>query len=235
MTTAGRAPRRRIYLMRHGAVEYFDARGVPVGPAPDVRLTAEGREQATAAGVALRDAVFDRVVTSGLPRTVETADLVVAQQRVPLAAAPETWPELEELRGGRLDDIPDDELEEAFLGAFRGVAPRATRYTGGETIGELVDRVLPALDRLLGDRDWTTALLVLHGGVNRAIVSRALSGQPVFFGHLEQSPACINVLDVGEHWVVRGVNITPYDLAHVGATSTSLEQMLDRYAVSRTP
>jgi broad specificity phosphatase PhoE len=228
------APRRRICLMRHGAVRYFDERGVPAGAAADVPLTDEGRAQARAAGIALRGARVDRVITSGLPRTVETAQLVLAQLDEPPAAAPEAWPELEELRGGELAGIPDDELEEAFLGAFRGAAPRSARFTRGESIGELTDRVLPALERLLAEPRWSTALLVLHGGVNRVILSRALSGEPCFFGHIEQSPACINVLDIGDHWVVRAINVTPYDLAQVGVTRTSIEEMLDRYLPSRS-
>ena len=40
-------------------------------------------------------------------------------------------------------------------------------------------------------------LAVLHGGVNRAILSYALTGEPRFFGGFEQAPGCINVLDVG--------------------------------------
>ena len=55
--------------------------------------------------------------------------------------------------------------------AFRGVVPNEKRFLGGETIGELFDRVLPALDRLVADTTWDTVLLVLHGAVNRAILS----------------------------------------------------------------
>ena len=43
------AVRRRLYLMRHGAVSYFTADGAPVDP-DAVPLTEEGRAQAEAAG-----------------------------------------------------------------------------------------------------------------------------------------------------------------------------------------
>src|SRR6185312_7444342 len=46
--------------------------GRPLRP-DDVPLTEEGIEQARAAGEALVSVRFDRVVTSGLPRTEETA------------------------------------------------------------------------------------------------------------------------------------------------------------------
>ena len=57
--------------------------------------------------------------------------------------------------GSKLSSIPADELEEAFVHAFRGVVPNEKRFLGGETIGELFDRVVPALDRLVADAAGT--------------------------------------------------------------------------------
>ena len=176
--------------MRHGAVAYFDDDGRPV-PQNDVPLTAEGREQAEATRELLDGVRLDRVIASGLPRTTETAALVAPGHEV------ELWPELRELMGSKLSSIPPDELEEAFVGAFRGVVPNEKRFLGGETIGELFDRVLPALDRLVADPAWDTALVVAHGAVNRAILSYALTGKRMFLGRFEQAPGCLNVLDVG--------------------------------------
>jgi broad specificity phosphatase PhoE len=68
--------RRRIYLLRHAEVAYFDEDGQPVAP-DKVPLTPAGRHQAEQAGTALAGVRFDRVLTSGLPRTVETAHLVL--------------------------------------------------------------------------------------------------------------------------------------------------------------
>jgi broad specificity phosphatase PhoE len=220
--------RRRIYLLRHAEVAYFDQAGRPVVP-DDVPLTANGRGQAEAAGTALAGVGFDLVLTSGLPRTVETARLVLAAAAPggPDRAAVEEWPELRELVPGRLADLPPEELEAAFLGAFRGVLPGPTRFLGGETIDALFDRVLPALGRLLDDPGWDTALAVLHGGVNRALVSYALSGRRLFLGGVEQAPACINVLDVDRagEFVVRAVNATPWDPAYLAGRSTTMEDL----------
>ncbi len=134
--------------MRHGAVAYFDDAGRPVAP-DDVPLTADGRAQAEAARELLEGVRLDRVIASGLPRTSETAALVAPGHEV------ETWPELREITGERFSSIPQEELEAAFVGAFHGVVPNDKRFLGGETIGELFDRVLPALDRLVGDEAGT--------------------------------------------------------------------------------
>jgi broad specificity phosphatase PhoE len=180
--------RRRIYLMRHGSVTYFDADGKPYDP-EQVPLNALGRAQAAAAGALFASGGirFDRVIVSGLPRTVETATLALQETGQDIAL--ERWPEWEELRGGKLAAIPDADLHKAFTGAFEGVVPEDSRFLGGESIGQLMDRVLPPLQRLRADPGWDTVLLVLHGGVNRALLSHALTGGRTFLGNLRRLPA----------------------------------------------
>jgi len=205
--------RRRLYLMRHAEVSYVGERDPEV-----VRLTERGLEQAAAAHRALEDVQFDLVVTSSLPRTVETASVVAPDFE------PVQWPEFDEWRGGRLDGIPLDELEQVFVGSLQARDEEA-RFLGGESLGEALDRVLPAFDRLL-EQKWDTALAIFHGGVNRILVSHALAGGRTYFGNFEQAPACINVLDHaaeerGEStWIVRTVNYIPYDPLHPARTTT---------------
>ena len=227
--------RRRIFLMRHGSVTYFDEAGRPHLP-ESVPLNPDGRAQADAAGHAFAAAgvQFDRVIVSGLPRTVETAARVLAVTGQ--AIQPEVWPALEEIRGGRLSSIPLDELKRAFTGAFEGLVPPEQRFLGGESVGELMDRVHPAIARLRADPSWDTVLLVLHGGVNCAILSLALTGQRLFLGGLAQAPGCINALDVGvdeRDWVVRCVNHSPPDPLQPGARATTMELLFEQYRKSR--
>lgn len=225
------AARRRIYLMRHGSVDYFLPDGSPVHP-ERVPLNAEGERQADAAGrlFAQCGVRFDRVVVSGLPRTVQTAQRVLAAAEQ--ALEPLVEPALQEIRGGRLADIPPDEIEQAFLGAFRGGSGiGAQRFLGGESIGELLDRALPAFAAWRARDDWQCLLMVLHGGVNRALLSTALTGERAFFGRLEQQPACINVLDVGagDEAVVRAVNLAPTQWLHERERYTTMEKLLAQY------
>ena len=237
--------------MRHAAVAYFED-GRPLHP-DRVPLTDEGREQARAAAALLQGIAFDRVVTSGLPRTVETARIVAPSMD------PESWPDLREIESGRLSDIPEDEIELAFVDVWRDVVPEDVRFLGGETIGSLLDRAIAAVERLLADREWDVLLAVLHGGVNRAILSYALTGGRALLGNFEQAPGCINVLDVGvgnrsgaldrslqtyarakparpdgrrrqvgasgDDWVVRAVNVAPTDLVHLRGRLRTMEEL----------
>jgi broad specificity phosphatase PhoE len=228
--------RRRILLMRHGAVEYFDERGRPYPP-DDVPLTAQGVEQARAMGqaIAASGVRIDRAITSGLARTRATAAHV-------LDAAGMTPPvehrgELQEIRGGALASIPDAELRAAFIAAFEGPVPRETRFLNGETIGELLDRTLPAIQRLLTEDDWDTVLVVLHGGVNRGVLSWFLTGQPVFLGGLAQDPGCLNVIDVGPSVatsIVRVVNFCALDTLQTASRLSTMEHLLGQYMKLRS-
>ena len=228
--------RRRLLLMRHGAVDYFDADGRPYPP-DDVPLTAQGVTQARAIGAALAASGIgiDRALSSGLVRTRQTARHVLDAARLspPLAH----WTDLQEIRGGRLSVIRDDDLRDAFIAAFEGPVPRDTRFLGGETIGELIDRVLPALQRLLAADDWDTALLVAHGGVNRAVLSWFLTGRHEFLGGLAQDAGCLNVIDVGATpaaSVVRVVNFCPLDTLRTETRLSTMEELLQKYLKLRS-
>jgi probable phosphoglycerate mutase len=190
-----------------------------------VSLNEEGRGQAAAAAEVLEEVVFDVVVTSGLPRTVETAEIVAPEAEL------SNRPAFEEIKGAHLGSIPEHELEREFVHAFRGVVPNDARFLRGESIGQLWDRVLPALDDLLAE-EWDTALAVLHGAVNRAILSWALTGDRLFLGAFEQAAGCINVVDVtggGEEWIVRAVNVAPLDLVHAASRLTQMEQYWEEF------
>jgi broad specificity phosphatase PhoE len=66
--------------MRHGDVSYFDAQGQPVTDSDKVVLNEKGRAEADATGAYLKGIGlqnFDRVISSTLPRTIETAERVM--------------------------------------------------------------------------------------------------------------------------------------------------------------
>ncbi len=76
-------------------------------------------------------------------------------------------------------------------------------------------------------------MLVLHGGVNRALLSHAITaGGRAFFGHLAQAAGCINALDVGHEprdWVVRMLNYAPPGPLFRDVRHTSMEMLYAQY------
>jgi broad specificity phosphatase PhoE len=226
--------RRRIVLMRHGEAAYVGEDGQPAPDARQVPLTARGREQARAQGEALAEVSFDRAVCSGLPRTVETATLVLEQQR-----RADAVPELEVAPGfaevGTVGPRHDPPATAAFLAhaqnPWRDGARPGARFLGGERFVEFDARVNLALAEQLERRDWHTLLLVAHGGTNRSILNHVMG---VNWGTLdvEQDNACFNVIDVdcdpATHepirFILRSVNVTAYDLVKAGRRLTTMEE-----------
>lgn len=219
--------RRRIYLMRHAEVDYYSEAGLRVHP-DMVSITENGQRMCEAAGKLLAGIPIDRVITSGLTRTEVTAKLVLAAAGTEVDRW-EVEPGLRELAGGNPALISDLDLPESFLRLWRGQADHDDSYLAGERVGDMIHRAVPAFDRLRNQDDWTTILIVAHGGVNRALLSYAITGQLVFLGHLEQSPACINIIDLDPSTLVRAMNITPYDLTHADNRTWDIERMLLRY------
>ena len=66
--------RRRIHLFRHGDVSYVDDEGNRVADSRVVPLTDWGREQAAGMRTFMEGIEVDRIICSGLPRTIETAN-----------------------------------------------------------------------------------------------------------------------------------------------------------------
>jgi broad specificity phosphatase PhoE len=218
--------RRRIYLLRHGDVSYFDNEGQPYRP-DTVPLNSEGRLQAESACRALAEIPIDRVISSDLLRSVQTAEIVSAGRNLVV----EQHKELREIQPGRLADITTNDIAGAFVGAFATFIERDTRFLGGETFGSLMDRVLPCFRQLLAEPAWKHLLIVAHGGVNRAIMAHALGMELKWFGAIEQDPACINILDVDDQGTVliRLVNFTPYNPAKKGLDLTTMERLYLQY------
>jgi probable phosphoglycerate mutase len=225
--------RRRVYLMRHGEVEYFAPDGRPYPPAT-VPLNAEGRRQAEAAGRELAAVPLDRVVTSGLRRSVETAAIALAGR----GPAPEERHALREIEPGRLLTslaASPAEIEFAFLGAIIDVS-RDTRFLGGETFGALTDRVWPCFEALLAEREWRHLLIVAHGVVNRVLLAHVLGSGVAGVGAFEQDAGCLNVIDVddGGRFLVRLLNHSPLNALKAGVELTTMEWLYQQYLRTRS-
>lgn len=216
--------RRRLYLMRHGAVVYFDDAGLPLDPRT-VPLTAEGRAQAQAAAALLAGVDFDLAFCSGLTRSRETARIVLGARTLPLHEEPR----LKEVRGGRFDAVPPQARERVIGHAYETAAEPDGRFIGGESWSGFRDRVLAAWSDLLARDDWRNLLLVAHDGVNRLLMSHFVGAGLAGLKGFEQDPAGLNLIELdvcdgaAERIYLRAVNIAAYDLVRDGKHETVME------------
>jgi broad specificity phosphatase PhoE len=228
--------RRRIFLLRHAEAAYVAEDGTVTDDPRQVGLTATGRIQARKQAAVLASIDFDRAICSGLPRTRETARIILNdRQHLTLEAVAA----LEEIRGGGREQPVAD-----VAGWLRHVAnpwaaadhPDAT-FLGGERFVDFAARVTPAFDAIVADTNWRCLLLVLHGAVNRMIFNHVMGLNWQGRMSIEQDNCCINIIDVDAdaggapaRYLIRAVNLTAYDLNKSGIVLTNMEQTAARIA-----
>jgi broad specificity phosphatase PhoE len=186
--------RRRIYLMRHAEAAYVRPDGSITDDPRQVSLTDLGRVQARKQAAVLASVPFDRAICSGLPRTVETATLILAYRDHPTL---EQIPALEEIRGAdREHPVPDVAAWLAHVAnPWAGADHPDATFLGGERFVDFADRVVPAFEAILADHGWRTLLLVLHGAVNRMIFNHVMNMSWQSRVSIEQDNCCINIID----------------------------------------
>ncbi len=238
----GTTGRRRIYLMRHGFVDYT-SEAVRKSRDPKVAtLTERGVEEAQAAGVALSDVHFDLAICSGLPRTRQTAEIVLAEH--PLALELEVEERFGELRSGSYMDFHSAEhLAAVMTFTFEQAGePDAEFLPGGERFADAMIRVRAGLHDLLMRPNWASALVVAHEVVNRMVLADVIGAPLGASAGFEQDTGCINILDFDlvpaesgegtrvERGVIKAVNLTPANYLKNGMNLRSLEAIFTRPA-----
>ena len=163
-----------LTLIRH-AEPQASIEEVVAGPKGDTGLSDRGRRQAAA----LRDRFLalgfttDAVLTSILPRAVETAQILA-----PALGKPEVERDCElcELHPGDADGMSWDEYRTCY-----NVVPYATpdkRFSpGGETLREFEQRARRALTGILARYPDRRVVVVSHGGFISAVCLQLLGAQ----------------------------------------------------------
>ena len=153
--------RHPIYFTRHGET-VWNVENKICGMT-DSPLTEKGRAQARALGEMLRDSGLpvDEILYSPLSRAADTAKAIAEATGWPARCEPR----LREQCFGRYEGTPRDGEE------FRiSKTHFADRYTGGESMMQLAQRIYNLLDELKADHSHTY-LLVAHNGIARVVQS----------------------------------------------------------------
>jgi phosphoserine phosphatase len=209
----GTRGRKRVYLMRHGEVSYRRPDGQTVF-STQVVLTKEGIEQAGQMRRFLAQVPFDLGAHTGLARTRQTAELVLADREVRL----EEIHALREIEAGAIGHLSDERIDAEFTYGVERAAEPGAAFSGGETFAHFQERIVPEFKAFLRRPDWTTALLVGHGGTNAVILAWVTRGGLAGLSAFEQDAGCVNIIDAdiidGDilRRMIRAVNLTPYNL-----------------------
>lgn len=208
------ADRRRLYLFRHGAVDYVDDTGAWVDDPDKVELNALGRAQAAAMAEIFADVHVDKAICTGYPRTLQTGQIILGNRDIDLVV----HADLQEIRHGSGEVAGGyDICADVAFSHWRASDEDAT-FLGGERYHDFYARVSRAMDVLLADRAWHNLALFAHGGTNAAILGWATGVGLQAFGLLDQATCCLNIIDFDVddsgtviRKTVRGMNITADD------------------------
>ncbi|MDR7436005.1 MAG: histidine phosphatase family protein [Armatimonadota bacterium] len=160
-----------IYLARHGMTEWQE-KGFNrlAGRLRGIRLSPEGKRQAEELARALRDVPLDRVISSPLDRTMETAGVIARLHGLPV----EVDERLTEWGFGIWEGMHIAEIARTFPHEYQlwREEPDALRIPGGESAEEVANRMY-ACFREVAQGDGTF-LLVSHQDPLLALLCRLL-------------------------------------------------------------
>lgn len=195
----------RILLIRHGETDWnrvhrFQGRS-------DLPLNEEGRDQAHALALGLKDQSLTAIYSSPLTRAVETANLIkVFHPSIPLFEEKG----LVEMDLGQFEGMEAGQwvVEHAdFLRSWRET-PASVRMPGGESLQEVQARAISTLERITKLYPIESTLLFCsHNFVNRTILCYALQIPLDRFREVQQETAALNILyKAGKQLVAKVVN-----------------------------
>ena len=213
-TTLDGASRRRIYLFRHGSVDYMDSNGNVVPNTDLVDLNDAGRAQAAAMRELFAGVKIDKALCSGLQRTRQTGETVLGGRDIPLEIDA-GFAEIRQLGGEYSGDY--DVVTDIAFSHWRAPDDDA-RFLGGERYSDFYMRIRAAIKGVLADPSWQNLAVFAHGGTNAAILGWVTGLKLSAFGVLDQATCCLNVIDLDTdeagrilRRTVRAMNVTADD------------------------
>lgn len=191
-----------VVLVRHGVTPLTEAGALSGGDVPGPSLTTVGQRQAAQAA----DVVFrigkdrwpdlprpDSLVASPMVRAQETAAAVGRR----IGARARTEQRFAEVRFGDWEGLVPEQVHEGWPGdLLRWVTEGTFAPPGGESYADLGARVQPALEEVAADAVGSTAVVVAHAAVIRALVGLALEAPPNAWGRVRIPPCSLSVLRI---------------------------------------
>lgn len=219
-----------LYLIRHGKTASGDAKRYH--GSIDIPLSEEGAAQMRAAAEFvqrrlnnpaaskylsyLRDihtggaaqtpedvpppSVLEAVYCSDLSRSSSSAQIIAA----PYSLTPVVVPQIRERSFGIWEGMTFSEIMERYPAEFQAWANDPLRFSpmGGESTLEVRDRVVAAIEEILGRHPGGEIAVVAHGGVNRVALCHILGMPLEHIFRIEQDHAAVNIIEFWEKYPV---------------------------------
>ena len=220
--------RKRLYLFRHGEVDYMSS-GKVVDDPDQVNLTENGRQQAVNLDENTKEFTIERIVCSGLPRTIQTGEHVAKRRGIKI----ESFPSLKEYQWDPKLLMETDITKFGYL--FED--SKAKEMIGGtEDADEFYKRVIGTLEKIIKE-EFSQIAAFLHGAVNAAIMCWVNDVDISLASKYDQDHAALNIIDIdisskGEivRKILKRYNIPPTLTSLDSETMSSWEKTASKIA-----
>lgn len=161
----------------------------------DSPLSDRGWQQADRLAQVFARIPLQAVYASPLKRAIDTAQRIAAVHGLPVTLVPG----LRELNQGVWESLHFAEVRERYAELLQRwwADPTDVRVPGGETVEEMRNRAMAAVQEIMRRHAGERVVAVAHGGVNKAILLTLLGAPLASYWRLRQANACLNVLEVG--------------------------------------
>ena len=182
----------RMFLVRHGSTtltaedRFAGSTDVPLGP--------DGFVQAESLAVRLSGESIAAAYCSPMRRTIDTATVAAR----PHGLSPVTRDGLREIDHGRWEGLRRSEVESLYPEEYAAweIDPFTFAPQGGESGLDVMARAMPHVRAIVEAHAGENVLVVSHKATIRLVISSLLGFDPRGYrDRLDQSPACVNVLD----------------------------------------
>ena len=195
----------QIILVRHGQTPWnLDKifRG-----SRDIPLNDQGREEARLAGEWLKGETIHAAYASPLSRARDTAHAIARHHNLAVA----DLPGLTDLCYGDWEGMPLGGGQGQVCRALPPVGNRAptVRFPRGETLDEVRDRAMEAVEAVVQRHPDQVVLLAAHRAVNKVLIAAFIGLDNSHFWRIGQDTTAINRFNrVGDTWHIMGLNDT---------------------------
>jgi probable phosphoglycerate mutase len=181
-----------VLLIRHAQADVKPGR--LTGWTPGVHLTEEGRRQAKSLGERLRNVPLQAIYCSPLERCQETAEAIAEGRKLEI----KTEPEIGEVKYGSWQGRKMQSLAKTPIWRVVQMVPSQARFPGGESLLELQQRGVAAVEILRQRHKQGVVAVVSHADTIKATTAHYLGMHLDLFQRLVIANASVTAFLFGQ-------------------------------------
>jgi probable phosphomutase (TIGR03848 family) len=191
-----------ILLVRHGENEWVK-KGRLAGWIPGVHLNEKGKEQAVNAAARLAHLPITAVYSSPVTRCLETARPIANTFDLPITPIEAVG----EVHYGKWEGKKIKKLAKKPAWYIVQHFPSRHQFPGGESLREVQNRAVTALEQLSQRHNEEIIVVVSHADVIKLLLAHYLGVHLDLFQRIGLSPASVSVIDLNPKGMVRVLRV----------------------------